>query len=61
MTPEEFKEKMNDVIKSGLDPIFGFDAEIAHVCADNLMRELLIQLGYEEGVQIFDNMPKYYS
>lgn len=61
MTPQEFKEKMDDVVKSELDPIFGFDAEIAHVHADDLMCELLIQLGYEEGVQIFNDMPKYYS
>lgn len=61
MKSNEFKEKMEEIIKSNMLPVYGFDNEAAHISADNLMCELLIQLGYEEGIQIFKDMPKWYS
>ena len=50
MTPEEFKEKMQQCINCP-------DAEEGHVKADELMMEVLETLGYNEGVDLFrDNM-----
>ena len=37
------------------------DEEIRHVMADGLMMDLLISLGYEEGVEVFDAMDKWYA
>ena len=35
--------------------------EVAHSKADKLMCELLTELGYGEGVKIFDDMFKWYA
>ena len=54
MTPEEFKEKMillND----------DRDIEYSHIKADELMCDILRELGYSEGVEIFENMHKWYA
>lgn len=37
------------------------DIEMAHILADALMCNLLRELGYGEGVQIFEDMKKWYS
>lgn len=37
------------------------DTETAHYYADELMCELLCELGYGEGVNIFKNMAKWYA
>lgn len=37
------------------------DTEMAHILADELMCKLLCELGYGEGVQIFEEMRKWYS
>lgn len=37
------------------------DTEMAHIHADELMCELLRELGYGEGVDIFEKMSKWYS
>lgn len=60
MSPEEFADKMIE-IASYADEYGYFDDEVAHVKADNLMCALLRSLGYQEGVRIFENLPKYYS
>ena len=54
MTPDEFAEKMAYLYESN-------DTEMKHRIADDLMCEVLTRLGYEEGVQIFYNMTKWYS
>jgi len=54
MTPAEFANKMSD-IKANCQP-----AE-RHIQADILMSELLVQLGYSEGINKFRNMAKWYS
>ena len=54
MTPEEFKKEMvllND----------GRDIEYSHILADKLMCDILRELGYSEGVDIFESMYKWYS
>ena len=35
--------------------------ELAHYLADKLMCELLRELGYDEGVDIFERIQKWYS
>ena len=54
MTPEEFKERME---LCSLDR----DTEYGHITADELMCDVLKELGYSEGVEIFENMHKWYA
>ncbi len=54
MTPEEFEVKMAQIFDEG-------DTEEAHENADALMCEVLKSLGYGEGVEIFEEMPKWYA
>lgn len=54
MHPEEFAARMREISKNG-------DFEVAHVDADDLMCLVLTQLGYEEGVEVFENMEKWYA
>ena len=55
MTPDEFAEKMTKIIKDT-----GGYEEAFHGEADDLMCELLVSLGYSEGVEIFKKQPKWY-
>lgn len=54
MSPEEFLVKMKNI-----DTIA--DIEQRHKEADNLLCELLKQLGYNEGIEIFHSMKLWYS
>lgn len=54
MTPEDFKERMEEIAKSG-------GGEEPHIEADQLIIELLSQIGYKEGAEIFSKMTKWYS
>lgn len=56
MTPEEFKRRMQ-ICANNSD----IDVEHAHFEADNIIIGLLIELGYDEGARIFDDMEKWYS
>ena len=56
MTPDEFKETMQKI--ADIEPLGDVHA---HITADNLMCQLLRTLGYSEGVEIFENMEKWYS
>lgn len=58
ITAEEFAEQMK-AIAEGLDKFY--DEEIAHISADALMMETLMDLGYGEGVEIFENLHKWYA
>lgn len=64
MSPEEFAERMNALDKmdySKFDStVHPENIEERHMEADNLMARLLESLGYEEGVQTFLMMHKYY-
>ena len=53
MTPEEFAKAM----KKASD----YDEEDAHSKMDGIMADLLRQLGYGEGIDIFENTNKWYS
>lgn len=54
MTPDEFKEKMKLIADKG-------DIEKGHVEMDSLMCDLLVMLGYEDGIKIFDSIEKWYA
>ena len=56
MTPEEFADAMRELVKK-----YGGDKEIFHIEADYLISALLTALRYEEGIEIFDDQPKWYS
>ena len=65
MTPEEFKTHMENISKDVMElddqnPDMPSMIEAAHIKADELMCEILIELGYEEGIKIFKRMEKYY-
>ena len=57
MSAEEFKKAMEQIAADEADD----DEELAHIHADELMCEVLNQLGYSEGVTIFKDMPKWYA
>lgn len=59
MTPEEFKNEMQK-ISNQLGKKF-CDEEITHLEADGLMCDVLRELGYGEGVGVFERMPKWYA
>ena len=62
MTPEEFAKKMkkiSDNLKCQNDAYY--DEEDAHSKMDGIMADLLRQLGYGEGIDIFENTNKWYS
>jgi hypothetical protein len=54
MTPEEFAKKMEDISKIK-------NTEEAHQLADALLCDCLRELGYQDGVDIFENMCKWYT
>jgi len=58
MTPEEFKSLM-EAIK--LKEETEHDTEDTHWEADELMCEVLTQLGYGEGISVFKDMKKWYA
>ncbi len=55
MTPEEFLQKLQELYGEGQDP------ERFHGEADDLIVELLKQLGYGEGAEFFDKCEKWYG
>lgn len=54
MSPEEFKNRMIECSKD-------WHQEDRHIEMDSLMCELLTQLGYEEGIAVFQSTDKWYS
>jgi hypothetical protein len=64
VTPEEFEKEM-DLISKGMfgeeDRYYRNDEGDKHIEADQLMCKLLRSLGYGSGVEIFENMPKWYA
>ena len=62
MTPEEFYLKMVTLLSEctpdgWADP----EEEVLHIRMDDLMCDLLKELGYEKGVGVFERAPKWYS
>ena len=55
-TPKEFKERMREIYDT-----IGGDPASAHSRMDRLMMKVLDELGYHEGVVIFELQDKWYS
>lgn len=53
ITPEEFAEQMREISKE--------NREDRHMDGDDLMCEILTDLGYGDGVEIFECMEKWYK
>lgn len=61
MTPEEFEQKMNDINTGNFYGTDQYDEEDTHRDMDNIMCNLLRDLGYGKGIDIFKDTPKWYS
>ena len=58
MNSEKLKEKYINLLK---EQQISWDDEMAHVEADNLVCELLKELGFEEVVKEYDKVSKWYA
>lgn len=56
LSPDNVAERMREIRKMSIK-----DEEGAHVKADELMCEVLRELGYGEAVDVFKNMRKRYA
>lgn len=56
MNPQEFYKKMKELAE-----IEDFDEEDLHVDMDDLMCRVLTDLGYGDGIKIFNETPKWYA
>lgn len=56
MSPDEFRDRMIEIARRA-----EYDAEEPHEEADDLMCEILTDLGYGEGVKVFEEMDKWYA
>ena len=56
MNTQEFKVQMRLIAVQA-----GEDIEAAHIKADDLLCNQLSELGYTEGIKIFQSMKKYYA
>ena len=54
-TPREFANQMEYIFTPN------FDLERSHGMADDLLCEILKELGYGEGVKIFEDADKWYA
>lgn len=59
MTPKEFKQAMADARHKYDEG--EYDEEVVHGNMDYIICELLRDLGYGEGIDIFDNTPMWYA
>lgn len=55
-TPEEF-----EIIMKNISEKYSDDPEMGHAGMDQEMCELLVSLGYKNGIQIFNEFDKYYA
>ena len=56
MTKDEFLTAMLELYDQYND-----DPEAFHSSADDLMCDLLVGLGYEDGIKVFDSADKWYA
>lgn len=56
MSKEDFFKRMEEI---RTEP--GYDEEMMHIYMDKLMCEALVDLGYEDGIKVFENTGKWYS
>ena len=55
-TPEQFRDEMQKISEE-----IGEDEEMAHIQMDGVLCRVLAELGYSEGVAIFDEQGKWYA
>ena len=55
ISPKEFAEEMKRIAEKDTDE------EMCHIEMDDYMCDVLRQLGFEEGVAIFEDTPKWYA
>jgi hypothetical protein len=55
-TPEQFRDDMQKIRKE-----VGGDEVIAHIRMDEVLCRVLVELGYRDGVAIFDKQAKWYE
>ena len=55
MTPQEFVKQIK------LETEQGYDPEGSHSTLDQMMEEILIQFGYEEGVKLIRKSTRWYA
>ena len=60
-SPEEFADKMRKIPDILDDFGVPWDREDSHRLADEYLCDMLRELGYEEGADIFESMPKWYA
>jgi hypothetical protein len=56
MTPDEFKQKMQDAFS-----ISNGDMETQHRFADDLLCDVLKDLGYGDGIEVYESIDKWYT
>ena len=56
ISPKEFSEEMTRIAEERTG-----DEEMCHIEMDDYMCDVLRQLGFEEGVAIFMDTPKWYA
>lgn len=54
MNPEEFYKRMAELAED-------YDIEDDHYTMDMLMCEVLKSLGYEKGIEVFENVDRWYA
>ena len=55
--PKKFAREMREIA----DRMDKDGEEICHIDADELICDLLKHLGFEDGVKVFEDMPKWYA
>ena len=60
ITPEEFARRMREIERTRKDIHISEEVE-QHLEADDLLCDVLRSLGYGEGVEIFEEMGKWYE
>lgn len=58
MTPQEAKDELNYILQQQSEE---FDPEIHHEDADNVLCELLSYLGYDDIVNLYQQIDKWYA
>lgn len=58
ISPEDFESIMISISETVSS---SSDKEIAHKIADGIMMTILTDLGYGKGVDVFNDMPKWYA
>jgi hypothetical protein len=56
LTPEQFRDAMKEIGEKHAG-----DWEVIHSEADNLICALLREMGYEEGLNIYDSWTRWYA